>query len=402
MRGRVAALLTAAATLALLTPGRVAAQPFPVLSRTSGFLNVPVAESIPRGGGLLGVEGRLDWTPGSRWSLGPAQLNLAAGLGANLEAGFLLRQGGLPGDVQPTSVLVRGSLKFQLLEVHDWLPALALDASIDRVNWTTQGSLRAIVTTGALGPFRLSAAAGLTVEDLQLLRLGPTGGLAAIFQDGSGYEVVAEAWATPRGLTLGGELRRVVSPSVALTLRASWIPREAFARAAFGVVIFSQPPASKVPPPAVAVTPEEEKPALPEVIVFTDDRPHFRLKIKTARLQTEPSERHLHYPGLSSGPARPPGAAVAPRRALASFSAVDLRLCAARLLQSKSPFEVFVEVTITAQGKVKTLQLLNELPDGRSLEACLLEKSARWQFPEAAELYKLKLTIESLGTGGTR
>jgi hypothetical protein len=283
-RARPAARIAAAL---LASAGVARADPFPSRGGESGILDVPDAEVIGLGGGMLGGEVRLETAPGARAAAGPSPVAFVVGLGHGFEAGVFGREGGLPGDARPSPLLVGAALKLHLVDAAGALPALAVDAVVDRLDAARLGAARVVASTRRLGPLRLLAFGGLS-RPTSGAAAGASAGAAAIVSLPLRVDAVGEALTGPAGALVGGGLRLALSERVALTAGAGWLPREGAVRASFGIGIVSPPPRRRRP--AVEVAREEEaKPAEPAPAVaaaaaasppYADERPHFPLRLE--------------------------------------------------------------------------------------------------------------------------
>ena len=319
MRAISAATLAA---LLLAAPRASAAPPMPARSGESGLLDVPDAEVIGVGGALLGAELRLDHPAGAPAAFGPLPLYAGAGLTDSLEAGVSMREWGQPGDPVPRRVLFSGALKLQLASATEGHPALAADVLIDRIGSGEVVGGRLIASTRPAGVLRFAAFVGGEGGD----RRGVTYGGALSLLHRSGTEAILEGLGGPRGPNLGVALRWRAYSAMALTLGVNYLPKDEGFQVSLG---FGFGPGGRQPAAngRLATSPEASPaPETPPALVFRDDRPRFRLRLRTGEpLGTEP--RHLQH-----GPYAPPSVATStmPSRAgvpakVPSLSVEDVR-----------------------------------------------------------------------------
>lgn len=305
----------ALAALALLTlaPRAWAATPFPARSGESGLLDVPDAEVQGVGKGLLGAELRFDAPATGPNAFGPLPVYTVFGVLERLDAGVTLREWGAPGDPRPTRLLFGFATKYQLAPSRDGRPALALDATVDRVGAGPVYGSRLIASTPDVGRLRFSAFVGGEAGDAS----GVTYGGAVAITHRSETELVLEALSGPRGPNLGAALRRRALRSLGVSLGVNYLPDDEGLQVSLGFAFApgaaqkSTPVARPGEPPAAPEAPAEEP-------TLQGDRPRFALRIRTGELgSTDP--RHLqHGPYVArTGPAStlPSRAPVPPRAA---------------------------------------------------------------------------------------
>lgn len=273
------------------------------------MLDVPTAEPLERGAGLLGLEMGLDGG-GSAAAFSSARISLGAGIGAGLEVGASFREGGWPGDPRLPSALFAGNLKLKVRDAASggW-PSLAVSASVDQPNRNIFAGLRVIASTQVLERIRVTGFLGAEQEGLRLRTLTPTAGLAAGFAFQERLEGVAEGLAGGRGELVGAALRWDLTPVIGLSANVTWRPRENALSAGVGLGFASAPPKDTRPRPNEPPI-EEQKPLgppQPGTPVFADDRPRFRMRIKSLLPHSEGAGVHFQYGGPTARPVPGPG-----------------------------------------------------------------------------------------------
>jgi hypothetical protein len=300
-----------AIALAALSAPAAATDVFPGRGGESGLLDVPTADAVAPGSGMLTSELNLSHVRGTRgMALSPFPLSVVTGVARGLEAGAALRQWGRPGDPAPTPTLFAAALKLHLADADALLPALAVDAYVDRANENRTGGARAIATTPQLGRARLSAFVG--AEALSVGRgIGATAGVGASIELTPRLDVACDGLFTRDGALAGAALRWQLTHSVGVTLGGDWVPREGGLRVGIGFAVAARParrqaaPTPPRPAPVVEVAP---KPA-PAARAFLDDRPRFRMRLDLAGEQ--PQRAHLvasAAPGAASRASARPSA----------------------------------------------------------------------------------------------
>ena len=299
---------TIGVTAALFATGARADQ-YPTRQGTSGLLDVADASVLDTGALALGVELRLDRAPGMPQALGPSPLAFGLGLGRGLELGLSLREGGLPGDPRPSPPLFSGALKLRLFEQSGPRPAIGLQLSADRVNWSARGALDLLATADLGKRVRLSALVGAEQrEALGSAAIGPRAGVALAFKGPASAELGVEALRAPGGSLLGGALRWAAQNEAGFSLGAQWQPGDRGLRISLGFAFASAPPrrpqiVEEEPAKILEVAAPE---AAPGARVFRDPVPHLRLKIKPQRMPGDDASRHLQWGPREAGAAAPP------------------------------------------------------------------------------------------------
>ncbi|HET9551885.1 MAG TPA: hypothetical protein VFP50_02865, partial [Anaeromyxobacteraceae bacterium] len=312
---RLLAPIVASALVALLVPGAAAADPFPGRRGASGILDVPDAETIGRGGGLVGGELRLDKLSGVTAEAGPLPLSIVTGLSQRLDVGFFMREWGYPGDPRPSPLLMGAALKLQLFAPELFRPGLALELTSDRFNWKGNGGAQLTSSTGQLGPVRLAAFVGVDGHGPRPYSTALTAGLGATVAIVPRLDTALEAVKTADGPIVGAALRYRLTPRAGVSLGVSWLPDQSGVRVSLGFGAVAVSPAPKPTRVPVAEAPVEEAPAAEEAPagpLLVEDRPHFRLKIHLSDPSALGEPRHLQHapyapPALSAAPPRLPG-----------------------------------------------------------------------------------------------
>lgn len=312
MMRRALPTLAALAVLAATPPAR--AQLYPARQGELGILDVPDAEVLGSGNAAMGAELRFDHGPGLDQA-GPLPVYAAAGLAPRLDLGFSIREGGQPGDPIPARVFFGAAAKLQLLQARGIAPALALSLVGDRINErAVLGARLALSLT--IGRARLAAFVGGEAQPDGLREGGLTGGGAIALDVGNQLELAAEGLTGPRGASYGGAIRYRLSPTVGLSLGASYLPDDDATRVALGVA-FSPAPKPKVVKPAEEAAPAvEAADQAPAAVAAWEERPRFRLRLHVADPATLGEPRHLQNapytpPAVAAG--APPRLAAPPR-----------------------------------------------------------------------------------------
>ena len=306
MTSSVPRLSTLALGLALATPAG-ATDRFPTRGGESGLLDVPDAETVPRGSGRLGGELGLQRPRGGGGDVSPLPASLVTGFAERIEVGLAMRQGGMPGDPEPSPTLFTAAMKLRLLESAGWRPGVAMDAYLDRFNSGGVLGSRLAASTPPSGRIRLAGYLGAEGHGPRPVALGPTAGVAAAIVLGRDLETVLEALTGPRGPVLGGALRWGLLPSFGMSLGATWLPSDGGLRFSLGFAVSSVPLETR----PVPLAPEAAKPAAPadrvvEQPAFAEARPRFRLRMNTVTSPADGTHRHLQYtPAPEAAPQAP-------------------------------------------------------------------------------------------------
>ncbi|BDG07410.1 coiled-coil domain-containing protein [Anaeromyxobacter paludicola] len=283
-----------AATVLLASASAAWGSPFPARGGTTGLLDVPDAETLPAGQGLVGGELRLDRHPSGPPDIGPMPFSIVGGTGHGFDLGFSLREWGSPGDPHPSPLLFNTALKLHLTDATEGFPALAIDAVAERFNWHASGATHLIASTQETNRVRFAGFAGVA----GLGRPGASGisaGLAASLSLNGKTELVAEGLTNPGGSLFGASVRYNLTPITGVSLGLSWLPQESGVRFSLGFG-FASPTRSRRsvrqgPAKPAAASAAKGKPQGP---VFLDDRPHFRMKLRGPGAADQ-DPRHLQY-----------------------------------------------------------------------------------------------------------
>lgn len=292
-----------------------AAEAAPFSRRASlAVLDVPVAETVGRASATFGLEFFVE-RDRAGWGALPLPLSVVAGVGERLDVGFSAQFGGLPGDAVTAGVPVLQwtlATKYLVLRQVGWVPALAIEAQVDRPTTNLRLALRGVASAALVGPLRAAVFAGVELG-IDPVAAAPTGGLAVLARHLSGLEGFAEALYSSRGFLAGVGARWAVAEHLGFTASATWIPQEATVRASLGIAIFLEAPPPVAPPPVQVVEGQPTTLVAGGPRQYSDDRPQLRLRIRAPRAATDPAGRHYQYgpgePGeFDDGPAvlRPP------------------------------------------------------------------------------------------------
>ena len=302
--------------LAALWAHAAGAQAFPARTGESGVLDVPDGEVVGLGRAALGAELRLDRPATGPMDAGPFPIYAVGGVTERTEIGLTMREWGQPGD--PGTKMVFGSaLKLQLVASENRWPAIAVDLNADRIGSRPVAGSRLMISTAPVGHLRfLGFVGGEAGADS-----GVTWGGAIALGVRPETEVVLEGVGGPRGKNYGAAVRWRMTKTLGVQLGFNYLPDDQGWRASLGFG-FGPPRRREAPAGAEAVAVAVPEPA--KGPTFTDDRPHFRLKLhQPDPAGTEP--RSLRYgPWLASGPASgarssAPGAAAPLRSAAPSL-----------------------------------------------------------------------------------
>lgn len=376
----------AAAALALSLAANAAAAPWPARSGERGILDVPDAEVSGIGGGLLGAELRLDRVSGEPTDFGPLPVYLVSGIFPTLDLGASVRESGQPGDPRPSRTIFGFSAKQQLWAPAGTLPGGALSLVLDRVNRGGVAGARLALSTGEISFLRLAAFVGGEAEVDGLGNAGPTAGLAATAALPRGMELAGEALAGPRGENLGLAVRWGAQSTLGVSLGVNYLPGDDAFRVALALAFRPKPK-----PIPVKVL-EELKPKVEEeeeivAAGFLDDRPHFRLRIRSAGVLALGEPRRLQH-----GPITVAAAAPAPARGPAAAPAAPARAAAPSLddlaeaqLREQEALAEARERRVRSTGEQLDARGKGAGDDTRSAEARERELAAREQQLDARE-----------------
>lgn len=310
---RVPTLASRALVVALLLAPALpaAAAPFSTRGAESGLLDVPDAEVVDPGSGLLGAELRFDRVAGLPSDFGPLPIYAVAGLVRSLEAGLSLREWGQPGDPRPARLTFGFAAKLRLRAPEGWLPGVAVDATVDRFNFDPVGGARLILSTRTDARLRVAAFAGAESEPGGA---GLTYGGALAVKVPADLEVVGEALGGPRGANLGLALRWSARPTLGVQLGFNYFPGDDAFRVSLGIALSparSPAPAARLEP-APTPAPDEEAP----LVAYAEDRPRFRLRVPTFgpdRLGEPGHAQHAPWTPPVAAAGAPPRLAAPPR-----------------------------------------------------------------------------------------
>jgi hypothetical protein len=295
----------------LLAPIASWADGFTTKAGTLGILDVPTTETMGVGGGWLSLDLFVEHQATRGWSVAPLPLVIVGGLADSLDLGLAIRDSGLPGDPVPTFPMLTVTGKYAFLRARGFVPGLAVTATLDRINWKVESSLRVVASTAYLGPLRLSLFGGASLTELTVSTLAPIGGLALALRHSSGLEFVADGLRTAGGWLVGGGLRWAITDHVGLSLAASWKPDDNAIRAMLGVSVFTGVPTFEAPPTVLVPKSEGGSDTTAGPRRYLDPKPHFRLKIHQST-RIEGAGRHVQNTAeesedeTESAPARPP------------------------------------------------------------------------------------------------
>jgi hypothetical protein len=280
-----------------------AESPLPTHTGESGYLDVPSADTLGRGGATFVLDLRYLQTADSGRAFGPSPLVMSFGLG-RFEAGLSLRQSGLPGDPRPATTIPAGVGKFSILEAKGKRPALAVDLFIDRINRDPVFHLRGLASTERYRRMRLSAFAGGVVGVDK--PSGFTAGLALSVLGPRHTDFMGELLRQPMGPLVGLGVRWQPLPQFALAVGASYLPEDAKTWLAGVSIAFLNPPLARPSPATLGDKPPEEATARTRKRVFRTERPYFPLELRMRPLPGEAGGPARHYPGGGTVLAPPP------------------------------------------------------------------------------------------------
>jgi hypothetical protein len=295
-------------SLALVLLATLAAEPavpetaVPTHLGETGYLDVPVAESQGIGGAAFAIDLRYLRADDVNRAVAPSPLVMSFGLG-RAEAGFSLRQGGLPGDARPYATVPAGAGKFSIFEAKGKRPALAIDLLLDHINRTPTTHLRAIATSQRIWRTRATAFAGGVLGFDR--PSGWTAGAALSVTGPRQTEFMVEGLRQPGGLLAGAAIRWLPVPQLALGLGASYLPDDARTLLAGVTVAFlHRAPARSARATEAETAPEDAKPKTGKR-VFTTERPRFPLELRQRPMPAAEGGPAPHYPGNAAASAEP-------------------------------------------------------------------------------------------------
>ncbi len=294
----------AGAALVLLLATPASAQSFPARSGELGIIDVPDAEVAGASHNLLAVELRSDRVAGSPNDFGPLPAYAVLGVTDKLDLGLTMREWGQPGDPRPARMLFGTAAKLQLLRPSDGIPGAAASVVLDRVNDAGVVAGRVAVSTSDL-PVRLAGFLGFEVGTGAGGEKGASAGLAAAIPLGNEFHLDAEALTGPRGQNLGAALRWNGTRYTGVSLGANYLPKDHGLRVSLTFVIWPARTKKADAPPVPQRVAEKTGEEPQQARGFTDDRPHFRLRMAWADASTLGQPRRLQY-----GPFTPPAVTV--------------------------------------------------------------------------------------------
>jgi hypothetical protein len=380
-------LLPVAALVALTAAAPAVAQLFPTRGGESGLLDVPDAETVPRGLGLFGAELRYDHRESGPNDFGALPLYVVGGFAERLETGLSMRQWGQPGDELPERVYFGAAAKYQLLAPTLRVPGLAVDVTGDRLNAGAVLGSRLIFSTAARGTFRVAAFVGGEFGHDPGVTWG--GALSAALSQSS--SVVLEALGGPRGKNYGTAVRWRASASTSMFVALNYLPDDKGLRLSVGFGWGSRQRPVQPGEEAAAATPAEAAAKAPSEIAFLDERPHFRLKLRISD-PTSTDPRSLRH-----GPWTPSVAAAASTRPTAAPGARGVAPSLEDLAEAQ-----LREQEALADARERRIRATSEQLDGR--EKAIQDETRRLAERER-DLYAREQQLDArerrLGKGGT-
>ena len=271
----------------------------PTHSAESGYLDVPSAEGLNKGGAAFAFDLRYVRSLDAGQTVVPSPMVMLFGLGRG-EAGFSLRQSGLPGDPRPPATIPALAGKLTVLDAKAARPGVAGDLLLDRINRTPTIHLRAIVTSQRYFRTRASLFGGGVIGLAQ--GSGFAAGAALSVVGPRQTDLVLEAVRQPAGRLIGVAVRWQPRPALAVGLLASYLPDDARTLSA-GLTLALLHPAPVAASHEAAPEPEvaETRPA-PEPRPFTDERPRFPLRLRERPPPGEEGGPAPHYPSDGGAP----------------------------------------------------------------------------------------------------
>ncbi len=286
----------AGATLALLLATPASAQIFPARSGELGIIDVPDAEVAGAAHNLLAAELRFDRVAGSRSDFGPLPAYLVTGVAERLDLGLTMREWGQPGDPRPGRMLFGAAAKLQLVPPVGGIPGAAVSAVFDRVNDAPVVAARAAVSTGDL-PVRLAGFLGFEAGMGAQGKKGVAAGLAAGIPLKEGLHLDAEALVGPQGPNLGAAVRWNATRAAGISFGANYLPKADGLRVALTFAFWPYRAKKEAAPPVPERVANADTEVEPQkgARSFTDDRPHFRLRMAWADASQIGQPRPLQF-----------------------------------------------------------------------------------------------------------
>lgn len=289
----------ALALLAMAWAGSALAQPFPARSGESGLLDVPDAEVIGAGPGLLGAELRVDQRKTGPTDVGAFPLYAVGSLWRRMDVGLTFREWGQPGDPLPARFMIGSALKLQLAPGSQRRPAFALDVTADRINLREVIGSRLIASTAPVGAIRFSAFVGGEAGK----KSGATYGGAVSFAFAREADVVLEGLGGPQGLNFGGAVRWRALKNLGMFLGFNYLPDDDGWRASLGFAFGPSRPraVAEASPDAVAAAGAAQEAA--KAPTYKTERPELKMKMRIASASTGEPRSLRHGPWTASGAA---------------------------------------------------------------------------------------------------
>lgn len=267
---------TIAMGLAGALSGAALSAPNQPRSGSSGILGVPDADTTAAGASTLGAEVRLDRDANRHAQAGLSPVAAVFGLGWS-EIGFILREGGMPGD--PRSPVAGAALKVRLAG-EDALPfGIALRATVDRANFTPQWGAQ-VVLSRRIGPMAFAGYGGALALALDADQIRPSAGAAASLELPLALALLASAQALPGGRKLEAALRWSPAPFLSLTAGFERLPQDQLSRFTVGIAVSQAPaPRPRLEAARGALLPSAAAADQGRAPQFPDERARFRLRL---------------------------------------------------------------------------------------------------------------------------